>query len=507
MSLFSLSEYIYRYHTLKPIILIDEYDDLTLPLSMILRRTQSLCPICLRRLDASYEAVDKTMAYSTESSDPSSLAQFESIVLKKTCPEHGSFAVPIWTRSTEGEIPRFTDWSRPKSPSYPHKPKTTLSQGCPYDCGLCPEHTQLTCTGLVEVTRRCNLHCPVCYANAQALAPDNDPSLTEIAFQLGQLRAQSGRCTVQISGGEPSVRDDLPEIIALAAKHDFGLLQLNTNGLRLAEEAGYAQKLARAGLESVYLQFDGTSEATHRSLRGRALLASKRRAIEACAQARLGVVLVATIVKDVNDHELGDLLRLALHFGPSVRGLHLQPCAFFGRYPYQLDEAPRLTLPEVLARLTAQAPDLLSPAHFHPPGCEHELCSFSCIYQRTEHGLLPLPKTDGCSCREEVQPALRACQGAEQAKRVTQRNWRFWQGQNRVLAKDDFAAFLTESMARRRFTLSCMAFQDALSLDLARVRGCCIHVVQPDGRLVPFCLHNLTSSQGIRLYPQKPRPA
>ena len=138
---------------------------------------------------------------------------------------------------------------------------------------------------------------------------------------------------MQISGGEPTIREDLPAIVTLARERGFGLVQLNTNGLRLGRDAGYAARLRAAGLDSVYLQWDGVREAVFETMRGRACLNLKRLAVEACAAAGLGVVLVATLARHVNDGEVGDLLRLALALGPAVRGVHFQPVSSFGRYP------------------------------------------------------------------------------------------------------------------------------------------------------------------------------
>ena len=205
----------------------------------ILHETRSLCPVCLRRLDARY------------------VRRGQSVLLERTCPEHGTFAVAVWHERTEGGVtpPRFNGWSRPKTPSYPREPRTPVRHGCPYDCGLCPAHAQHTCTGLVEVTLRCNMACPVCYAAAGGAVPD-DPSPETVAFQLDSLRRASPGCNVQLSGGEPTVRDDLPALIRMAWERGFGLLQINSNGLRLGLEAGYARKLREAGLDSVYLQWD-----------------------------------------------------------------------------------------------------------------------------------------------------------------------------------------------------------------------------------------------------------
>lgn len=474
---------------------------------MTLRRTQSLCPVCLRRVEAVYQRVG---------------GDCRDVVLRKTCPEHGSFSAPVWREGPGLEnAPLFESWSRPKSPSYPAHPGTTVRRGCPFDCGLCRLHAQHTCTGLVEVTMRCDLSCPVCYAGAGAPALSPDPPLSVVAAQLDSLRIASGPCNVQISGGEPTVREDLPAILRLARERGFGLVQLNTNGLRLGREEGYATRLREAGLDSVYLQWDGVSEAVFETLRGRPCLDLKRRAVERCAAAGLGVVLVATVARGVNDRETGDLLRLALALGPAVRGLHFQPVSSFGRYPWPLENAPRLTLPEIMAALERQAPELVRAAHFHPPGCEHSLCSFSALYRRvstqsrpgradawkrTGAGLEWLPDGNRLCCSPLPPPAA---EGARKARQFVALHWKgaglrdmgdMGGVKDEPGAGDDFNRFLAEAGAGQRFTVSGMAFQDALNLDLERVRGCCIHVSRPDGRLIPFCLHNLTARDGTRLY-------
>ena len=434
----------------------------------ILHETQSLCPVCLRRLDARY------------------VRRGQSILLERTCPEHGTFAVDIWHERTEEDVtpPRFDGWSRPKTPSYPREPRTAVRHGCPYDCGLCPAHAQHTCTGLVEVTLRCNMACPICYAAA---------------------------------GG--AVRDDLPAIIRMARERGFGLLQVNSNGLRLGLEAGYARKLREAGLDSVYLQWDSPDLEGCLPLRGTValpdgldLLAVKRRAVEQCTAAGLGVVLVATVARGVNDDRLGALLRLALKLGPGVRGLHIQPVARFGRYPGRLEDGLRFTLSDVMAALCRQVPQWLRMEHFHPPGCEHSLCSFSSLYAREKAAdgspsLRWLPDAARSCCGPAVDKVpVPAAEGARKSRQFVASHWRGddspRDGGKAALA-DDFGRFLARAGAEQRFTLSCMAFQDALSLDVERVRGCCIHVVRPDGRMIPFCLHNLTSTEGRMLYPQR----
>jgi uncharacterized radical SAM superfamily Fe-S cluster-containing enzyme len=231
----------------------------------------------------------------------------------------------------------------------------------------------------------------------------------------------------------------------------------------------------------------------------------KRRAIRLCEAAGLGVVLVSTLARGVNDGEIGDMLRFALEQGTVVRGVHFQPVSSFGRFPWNLEDAPRLTLPEVMLRLEEQAPELVQVSHFNPPGGEHALCSFNAVYTRLpatwgdRDGLALLPgggQRNDCCC-----PPPLAADGANKARDFVSRHWKGGKADTTShTPMDDFAAFVAHSSLERHFTISAMAFQDALSLDLERIRGCFIHVMRPDGRLVPFCLHNLTSSDGTRLH-------
>ena len=289
------------------------------------------------------------------------------------------------------------------------------------------------------------------------------------------------------------MRDDLPALIAAARALGFTFVQLNTNGLRLASEHGYAETLRAAGLASVFLQFDGTSDSVYRALRGRPLLAEKLRAVERCAEAGLAVVLVPTIVPGVNDHELGDLVRLAVAWPGVVRGLHLQPISYFGRYPG--DERPRLTLPEILRRFEDQTEGVVRASDFSPSCCEHALCAFRARYWVREGGSL-----------EPVRPASSDGEGSsccgsatkEPSRRAVAATSRQWSRRTPGEPRDGLDRFLDE--ADRMLAISGMLFQDAWNLDLERVGRCCVKVVTPDRGLVSFCLWNLTGDAGQRLY-------
>jgi len=444
--------------------------------------TRSVCPVCLQTVAAQLRK------------------QGSDVHLAKHCPEHGAFESVVWRGR-----PHFGDWLRPKTPSRPPVCFTSRDADCPHDCGLCAEHRQHTCTALIEVTQRCDLRCPVCFADAGS---GSDPDLEQISFLYNRaLQAQGGvpSCNIQLSGGEPCMRDDLPEIVRLGRDTGFPFIQLNTNGLRLARERGFARRLREAGLASVFLQFDGVDDAVYEALRGRRLWTLKRQAVERCAEAGLGVVLVPTVVPGINDDKLGEILRFALRQsreGAHVRGVHFQPISYFGRYPSPKGpcDGRRITLPEVMCALEDQTQGLVRVEQFAPPGCEHALCSFHGTFLRTaDGGLQPLTRRDAC-CPAPAE----AREGARKSIDYTARQWHGVEA-GAVLPRpephgpQDLETF-AEQARTWMFSVSAMAFQDAWTLDLERLKGCCIHVVAPDGRLVPFCAYNLTSVDGRPLH-------
>ena len=439
--------------------------------------TWSVCPVCLQRIPAQRAR------------------QGQDVYLRKHCPEHGSFATIIW----RGQEPRFADWVRPKTPSGPQQPRTSADKGCPHSCGLCAGHKQRTCTALLEVSQRCGLQCPVCFADAGNQQPD--PDLDTVAFWYEQVLQTSGPSNIQLSGGEPTQRDDLDRIIGLGRDAGFSFVQLNTNGLRLAREPGYAQHLRDAGLDSVFLQFDGVSEGVYERLRGAPLWRDKQLVVEACCRAGLGVVLVPTLVPGVNVREVGDILRFALSAGPQVRGVHFQPISYFGRFPSPPRDQDRLTLPEVMRAVQEQTQGLVPLGSFQPPGCEHSLCSFHGNYLRTPGGgLQPLSQSNISKSACCSQPES-AEQGALRSIDYTAKQWAGAgiESEARSTTARDFDGLLNQ-LTTWRFSISGMAFQDAWNLDLERLQGCCIHVVAPDGRLVPFCAYNLSAASGRTLY-------
>ena len=431
--------------------------------------TQSLCPVCLRVLEARHEHRDGA------------------VFLCRTCPEHGPFADVIWRG-----LPAFDSWSRPKTAKAAPNRQTEAVHGCPRDCGICPNHEQHSCTVLLEITAACNLNCPVCFADSGGKA--SFTPLEELIRHMNWIHGQVGDVVLQISGGEPTLYPELPALVR-EAKRLFTSVQLNTNGLlRAAEDPSLTAALAEAGLSWVFLQFDGVTDATYTALRGRPLLREKLAALDAFTAAGLPVILVPTLAAGVNDRELGGILRLALERAPGVRGLHVQPMTFSGRN--RLAATARITLPEVLAALCEQSDGRILPEHATPPGCEHERCSFHCRYRLTPEGeMVPLRGESCCT-------PIAASEGVTRAVETIRRSWGGAGGEaagDPSAPKDAFDAFIRKARSQT-FSVTCMAFQDARTVELERLRGCCVLVFRPPHRLVPFCACNLTAEVGRALH-------
>lgn len=443
------------------------------------KSTTSVCPVCLQRLEAEYVVSD------------------DLVLLQKTCTEHGRFATKTWQNAEH-----FRQWQRPKiHNARPHAVKTA-DKSCPFDCGLCQNHKQRSCTVLLELTQRCNMRCAVCFAHGAA---DFEPDLATLEQWYRTAKKSNPGVNIQLSGGEPTMRNDLPEIIALGRKLNIDFIQLNTNGLRLAQEPDFALKVAQAGLASVFLQFDGTNDDIYQTLRHRPFFETKRQAIANCAAAGLGVVLVPTLTPGVNADDIGNILQFALEHTPVVKGVHFQPVSYFGRYHKTPENADRLTLPELMTAIEIQSEGLFEAAHFNPPGCEHALCSMHANYiLLNDDKLLSLNHPNCCA------DAADACEGSAKAVRHTARKWR---GGNynkdtggtsrRFTAADPHNVDLDELLTRGQshsFMVSAMAFQDAWTLDLERLQECCVHIMSPRGFLIPFCAYNLTNTAGKALY-------
>jgi len=454
------------------------------PSVTLLSATESVCPVCLRRIPAER------------------VAEGDNVYLRKTCPDHGSFRTVLWRG-----LDSWHAWGHgARAAASPQYCASAISRGCPFDCGLCPDHRQNTCCVVLEVTSRCNLACPVCFADAGP-AREHAPTLDQIAERCRTLLDSGGPFNIQLSGGEPTVRNDLPEIVARIRNMGFPFVQLNTNGVRLAKDAAYAHTLREAGLDCVFLQFDGTTADVYRAIRGRDLLDVKLAALDHCAEAHLGVVLVPTLVPGVNTGQLGEILRLAMARVPAVRAVHFQPISYFGRYPGVPQDSDRITIPEVLRGIEQQTGGLFRAADFHPPSAENAYCSFQGRFRvDASGGVASASSTAQASCCGSAPAAtlVQLGDGARRSRQYVARQWAYppvsetspaGGGDSDVSSLDQFL-----TSGARTLSVSGMAFQDAWNLDLDRLRDCFLHAIDPQQRLIPLCAWNLTSDSGRALY-------
>ena len=362
-----------------------------------------------------------------------------------------------------------------------------------------------------EVTQRCNLNCPVCFADAKSDGRI-DPSLKEIQVWCQTLLSNGGPYNIQLSGGEPALRDDLPEIVQMIRACGFSFVQLNTNGVRLAQDRDYARRLKDAGLGCVFLQFDGVSEAVHRKIRSLDLRQVKDAAIRICTDYELGVVLVPTLVPGVNTAQIGDMIRFAIANAPTVRAIHFQPVSYFGRYPSLPQDSDRITLPEVMQRIEEQTAGLFCAKDFYPASGENAFCEFHGKFWLRPDGRVEPAVRPVVSCcappRDERLVQLGAepdgnGEAARRARKFVAQHWALpplkpVSVPEAGIDVSSLDAFLAQN--RHSFCISGMAFQDAWNLDLTRLKECFLHVLSPDRKMVPLCAYNLTGIDGRALY-------
>lgn len=441
-----------------------------------LGETHSLCPECLSRVPAQR------------------VWENGNIYLEKVCPTHGHYKALIW----RGEAAQFIEWGNYGTEAVPPlKALKRVVKGCPYDCGLCPSHRANTCSMIMLITDRCNLACPVCLADSHT-SPAQDPDLGAVRGMYETILRCTGRPAIQLSGGEPTVREDLPEIVSLGRSMGFPHLVINSNGIRIAKDKPFLERLVKAGAGTIYLQFDALSDPVYRFTRGADLVDLKIDAVRNCKEFGIGVVLVPTLVPRQNDGQLGDIVAFAKEWMPTVRGIHIQPISYFGRYPHPPLDKDRITLPDVIAALVRQTGGELNAEDFLPRRSRSSHCSFSGLFVMRSGRLHPVNQ------RPRGRPLPMAGPSRippwESARSFMELHWQLPEETelpvDRPLSPLDMAC---REVATRGLTISCMPFQDAWTIDLERLCHCCLHVATPDGEITPFCAFYLTGAGGKTL--------
>ena len=456
--------------------------------------TKSICPVCKAVVDAEVNVRDGK------------------VFLRKRCRVHGSFEALVYS-----DAEAYTASMRFNKPgTVPLATQTEVRDGCPLDCGLCPDHKQHACVGVIEVNTACNLDCPVCFADS-GHQPDGF-SLTRDQVEAGLdafVAAEGVPEVVMFSGGEPSIHPSIVEFCALARDKGIRSVVLNTNGIRLAHDPSFASMLAELDVR-IYLQFDGLSATAHAAFRGRDLSATKNKALQRCAETGLTALLVAAVDRAVNLGEVGAVVRFGIAH-PAVRGAVFQPVTHAGRTP-SFDPRQRLTNPDVIAALVDQCSDWFRPSDFFPVPCCFPTCRSITYVLADDEDVIPIPRLvpmdaylDYVTNRALPDPSIRsALEGLWSASAVpgslgvTERLATALDAVGLAGDGKDIAAGLLEmcsacgidfpdalaDLAAKAFMIVIQDFQDPYTLNVKQLMKCCVEEITPDGRLIPLCAYN-----------------
>ncbi len=453
--------------------------------------------------------------------------------IKKTCEEHGDFKdifygdIDLYYRCEElwyGDGRGVED---------PPIGKATV---CPKQCGLCNMHTSHSGLPIVDLTNRCNMTCPVCFANANAAGYLYEPTYDEVVDILKSLANQKPvpANRVQFSGGEPTVRPDFLKIVKTARDMGFDYVQTNTNGIKFTD-IEFARAARKAGVDNIYLQFDGLTDETYKKTRARNMLDIKMKAIENCRKVKIAVIPVVTLVKGYNDHEVGDIIKFAVKNNDVISGIAFQPVSFVGRFSQSHRLEKRYTLADL-------ANDIEKQTGFIKPMRDWFPIAATSAISRLATGLSGKPQYTltlhpHCSQgtyffisedKKEVKPISEFLDLEPFLAELNEMSLKVKPSRFNLLSKVNtlyklnkyfhkdrapkgltFKKFLqcfegyqdrtkretyegedARTVPYHTLFIAAMHFMDAYNFSVERVRRCVIHYPDPKGHLYPFCAYN-----------------
>lgn len=470
----------------------------------LIKTTKSLCPEDLRVLDAELWEIDGR------------------VVMKKNCPDHGSFEDVYWSDYKEYlRAEQYRDHGVGI-----HKGRESKA-GCPHDCGLCQNHMTHTTLLIIEITNRCNLKCPICFAHAGSQNGTGDLSIKQIrsileyAQEINQPLRVRG---VGNSGGEPTLRDDLPEIIQMEKELGYDYILIMTNGIRLAHDIEYFKKLRDLESAWLYLQFDGVTAEPYIKARGLDLWPMKQRVLENARKIGYNkFALIPTVAKGLNDHQVGDMIRFAAENSDIVKFLVFQPVSFSGRIDTSKLKEMRITNSDVMRLAEEQTKGEVKQGDFfslpmnqtlarvvtkggqNQDFCVHPHCGLITIVDCEKGKLVPVPRYIN---NEKLYKRMR--KGFEQnwsrprmmlsliAGSILYIKPKLWfKLMPKILTvrnSKSIESMLTDWLPGSWLTIGIMHFMDPYNFDLERVQNCALHfgVIDEDLKpsLIPFCSMN-----------------
>ncbi len=447
--------------------------------------TVCLCPNCMKRLTGKVILKDNK-AY-----------------LLRHCPECGEQIDVL-----EEYLPYWLQRRKYNKPGNRILPQTERKRGCPFDCGLCPEHEQHSCIGIIEVTDACDLGCPVCYASSKRKSNFlSAPKALEMARFF--VEAEGGKAEiVQISGGEPTLHPNILEIICGIKAMRVNYVMLNTNGLRIVREPSFANALgeiARNGGFEVYLQFDGFSAKASEFLRGRNLLAEKMQAIRNLQEARVPITLVMTVARGVNENEIKDVIEFAIR-EKFIRGVNIQPICYSGRIA-EVERLNRVTLSGVIENIYSTMPDVFKQGDILPLPCNVERVAVSFLFKDAQGNIFSV--ADMLSVEDyledidntfafDLERILKRgfvcnCGGPKISEGFLIKVFSFLPRDFLLWPKPKKIDYVNEHI----FRLTITSFLDKYNFDIKSAQKECVHIITQDFKRIPFSMYNMLYREGI----------
>jgi uncharacterized radical SAM superfamily Fe-S cluster-containing enzyme len=461
--------------------------DAASPVDRVFKHTTSVCPHCLRLLEVEV------------------VLRAGKVYFRKDCPSCGK------SEALVSEDARYyvRAYSFARAGTEPLRYSRKAEHGCPTDCGVCDDHEQHTCLPIIEVTDHCNLECPICIVNNQYSTHMSLPAFERI---IDGMVEREGMCeSVALSGGEPTSHPEILELIRIATRPEIGRVVIITNGLRLGRDRVFAEAVAASGAY-VALQLDGFTADTHEKIRGRDLVPDKDAALRVLKELRIPTQLVFVATRGANEHQIGQAVELLLS-EDHILSLNFQPAAFtgFGGGKYPGDPMDRLTIPGVIQRIEEQTGGRLRKSDFYPLPCSHPQCVSLTYLMRLEDGThLPfarfvdftrfgtlLRSSATLPANEQIHDALHEVihdvfarrdeieRGAEVLAAL--RALLLQMFPDRALSPKE-AVRIGEGRAKSIFLHH---YMDRHDFDLERLRKCCHHYPQEDGRVMPACGFNM----------------
>jgi uncharacterized radical SAM superfamily Fe-S cluster-containing enzyme len=436
--------------------------------------TRSICPNCRKVIDAQI------------------LLRENKVYMRKRCSQCGPFEALVYA-DAEAYI-SLSKYNKPGT--IPLARGSEILEGCPYDCGLCPDHQQHTCLGIIEVNSACNMNCPLCFSEAQ---PGFNLTMEEVEQMLDDfVRTEGAPEVVQFSGGEPTIHPQIIDFVWAAKSRGIPFVMINTNGKRIARDEGFLEQLNEVR-PSLYFQFDGFDSETYRILRGEPdLLEEKIRALDRLAEIGLNVTLVPAIERGVNEHEVGKIIEFAVKH-PAVRGLNFQPAFHAGRH-LQHDPLTRMTIPDVLKLIESETAGMFKVSDFVPVPCCFPTCNSVTYAFIDGDSVTPLPRIvnvyDYLDCiTNRVMPDF-----SLEIKGALEGLW----SSSSVAGSQKSAGQLTlacqgcglpksltiEDISAHMLMIMLQDFMDPWTFNQKNLMKCCKEFLLPGGKQIPFCAYN-----------------